>query len=259
MAKIRGIKPEYWTDEDIVELSIPARLLFIGMWNFACDNGHLDDKPKQIKMRVLPADDVNVEELLEELVTNGRIIREKGTITILKFAQHQKPHSRWWTTCDRPDCVKPTGSTTVDDGSARTPDNGGPTVVTSGQRVTTAVLDGDGDGECEVDGELTRVGKPAAFDEWWDAYPRKVGKGQARKAYTTAAKKTDPATLLSSLLEQIPTLTRKGPEFTPHPATWLNGERWADEADNAVDNAPKSGDSADWMRRRPGNQAGGMW
>lgn len=148
MAKIRGIKPEFWTDEDIVELSIPARLLFIGMWNHACDNGHLDDKPRQIKMRILPGDDVSIESLLEELVEHHRIERRDGTITIPKFAQHQKPHSRWWSTCDLPECVAPT----VVKPSAKGVNNRGATVDHGGPREKTAVLDGDGDGELMVSG-----------------------------------------------------------------------------------------------------------
>ena len=75
MPKIRGVKPDYWTDEDIVDLSIPARLLFIGLWSYACDNGHLQDKPKQIKMRIFPGDDVSAAELLRELADGGRIQR----------------------------------------------------------------------------------------------------------------------------------------------------------------------------------------
>lgn len=78
MPKIRGVKPDYWTDEDIVDLSIPARLLFIGLWSYACDNGHLQDKSKQIKMRVMPGDDVNVAELLRELEKAKRIVRGGG-------------------------------------------------------------------------------------------------------------------------------------------------------------------------------------
>lgn len=50
----------------------PARLLFIGLWNFACDNGHLQDKPKQIKMRIFPGDDVNATELLTPSPGPGR-------------------------------------------------------------------------------------------------------------------------------------------------------------------------------------------
>ena len=169
MPKIRGIKPEYWTDEDIVELSIPARLLFIGLWNFACDNGHLADKPKQIKMRILPGDDVNIEKLLEELVSGNRIQRESGVITILKFAHHQKPHSRWWSTCDTPGCTKPDHSTTVVKGSRTGSHNGGPTVDHEEPRRTTAVVDGDGDGD--GDGELMVNGAP------------RLRTGQAKRAH----------------------------------------------------------------------------
>lgn len=159
MPKIRGIKPDFWTDEDIVELSIAARLLFIGMWNFACDNGHLDDKPKQLKMRILPGDDVSVDKLIAELVDNGRIVRSNGTITILKFAHHQKPHSRWWSTCDLPECVKPDHPTTVAETSPKGANNGGATVGNGMPPRTTAVVDVDVD----VDGELkvTREGKRA--------------------------------------------------------------------------------------------------
>ena len=73
MPKIRGIKPELWTDENFVELSPYARLLWIGLWNHACDNGHVQDKSKQIKMRVLPTDEVNAAELLREIESEGLI------------------------------------------------------------------------------------------------------------------------------------------------------------------------------------------
>lgn len=145
MAKIRGVKPEYWTDDAVVELSIPARLLFIGLWNFACDNGHLEDKPRQIKMRIMPADDVDMGALLDELERHGRIERSGGVVTIPKFAEHQKPHKRWWKTCGQPWCNVPDGATSH-------PDNRGSTVAQplSNGRPTA---DGDGDGEGEGDGE----------------------------------------------------------------------------------------------------------
>ncbi len=38
MARIRSIKTEFWTAEQVMECSPIARLLFIGMWNF-CDDG----------------------------------------------------------------------------------------------------------------------------------------------------------------------------------------------------------------------------
>jgi hypothetical protein len=107
--KIRGFKSDLWTNEDFVELSPYARLLWMGMWNYACDNGHLADKSKQIKMRVLPTDDVNCAELLRELEEYNRIVREDGVITIPNFTKHQKPDRRYFQTCDVPGCDKPVG------------------------------------------------------------------------------------------------------------------------------------------------------
>lgn len=160
MAKIRGVKPEFWTDERVVEVSRDARLLFIGMWNFACDNGHLDDKPKQLKMKIFPGDsDTNIEAWLDELVTAGRIIRDGTTITIPKFAEHQKPHKRWWTTCDLPLCVVP-------DGAAQHGNNRGATVVKPGKTVAQPYeVDCEVDCDGEVDGEKAAApqpGKPSA-------------------------------------------------------------------------------------------------
>lgn len=149
MAKIRGVKPDYWTDDDVVELSIPARLLFIGMWNYSCDNGHLQDKSRQIKMRILPGDDVNVAELIREIEAKGLITREGGWITTPNLTRHQKPHRRWWATCEKPGCTLP-------DGATHAPNNRGATVAQPLATVDqplhngVATADGDGDGDVKV-------------------------------------------------------------------------------------------------------------
>ena len=67
------------------------------------------------------------------------------------------------------------------------------------------------------------------FDQLWEMYPRKVGKGQARKAYVAASKKIDFFDLLPKLEAYVATLNGKDKQYMPHLATWLNGERWADE------------------------------
>ena len=67
MARIRTIKPDFWSDEKIVELTPWARLLFIGLWNFSDDYGRMPFSPKKIKMLVFPGDDVDVSSCLEEL------------------------------------------------------------------------------------------------------------------------------------------------------------------------------------------------
>ena len=80
------------------------------------------------------------------------------------------------------------------------------------------------------------------FDEWWEACPKKVGKGAARTAYAKAVKKSDPATLLSGIRAASMIWSRDKTEkrYIPNPATWLNQERWEDETLKGV--SASSGD-----------------
>ena len=68
------------------------------------------------------------------------------------------------------------------------------------------------------------------FAAFWSAYPRKESKGTARKAWRTARRKADAQTIIKAAERYRDDPARKGSarEFTAHPATWLNGERWAD-------------------------------
>ena len=69
-----------------------------------------------------------------------------------------------------------------------------------------------------------------AFQQFWQTYPRKVGKDAARTALKRALKKTDLETILTGL--HLYNLTRpKETQFVVHPTTWLNQGRWADEPD----------------------------
>jgi hypothetical protein len=65
------------------------------------------------------------------------------------------------------------------------------------------------------------------FEDFWAVYPRKTGKGGARKAFEAACRKSSPVTLREAA--RLFASTLPDPKFTPHPATWLNQERWLDE------------------------------
>lgn len=67
-----------------------------------------------------------------------------------------------------------------------------------------------------------------AFAAFWEAYPRKVDKGHAERAFRAALKKAPLDAIMAGLRRQLPDLARKDAEYIPHAATWLNGERWAD-------------------------------
>jgi hypothetical protein len=165
MPKIRGIKPELWTDENFVELSAFARLLWIGLWNHACDNGHLQDKSKQIKMRILPTDDVNCADLLREIESQNLIERSDGWITIPNLTHHQKPHKRWYVTCDKPDCELPEGASygyPKRDSTVEQPLNNEGSTVNNGGSTADGDVDCEVDGDGDVEGEVTTSAAAAA-------------------------------------------------------------------------------------------------
>lgn len=68
------------------------------------------------------------------------------------------------------------------------------------------------------------------FLDFWNLYPRKVGKQAAKKAYLKACNSVADFVILAGVkrLASDPNLPPK--DFIPHPATWLNEGRWDDEA-----------------------------
>lgn len=79
------------------------------------------------------------------------------------------------------------------------------------------------------------------FDAFWAAYPRRVAKGHARKAFDKAIRRTTLDTILAAITDYI----RFKPERIDfkHPATWLNGECWEDEWRSVPTTRPMTGNS----------------
>lgn len=75
----------------------------------------------------------------------------------------------------------------------------------------------------------------AAFDAFWENYPRKVGKKDARKAWPGACRRLAPDRLAKAAAYWAGLWAQAGTEarFIPHPATWLRGERWNDDPPTA--------------------------
>lgn len=97
MARARNIKPGFFTNDELVELPLSARLLFIGLWTIADREGRMADRPKKIKMEIFPADDVDCDGDLSSLAASGFITRYQSNginvIEIANFCKHQSPHS----------------------------------------------------------------------------------------------------------------------------------------------------------------------
>lgn len=94
MARIRSIHPGLFTDEAFASLSMAARVLLLGIWTEADDHGVFEWKPVTLKMRIMPADNVNIAELLNEcaavdvvkLFSSG-----KSYGVVRNFCRYQRP------------------------------------------------------------------------------------------------------------------------------------------------------------------------
>jgi len=71
---------------------------------------------------------------------------------------------------------------------------------------------------------------PPGFDEFWAAYPRKVAKIEARRAWAKSKERPALEVILVALEAQKASdaWTKDGGQYIPHPATWLNQGRWDD-------------------------------
>lgn len=99
MARMRVIKPEFWSDEKLGQISILARLVFIGLWNLSDDYGVVKGSVIWIKGQLFPYDEVDVDSTkvrraIDELESADRIRQfdHNGEVFyfIPKFLDHQK-------------------------------------------------------------------------------------------------------------------------------------------------------------------------
>lgn len=95
MARIRTVKPEFFTSEDIVGLSPFARLLFIATWCEADREGRLPWKTRTLKLRYFPGDSFDIDACARELVASGLVVLYgDGLAFIPTFAKHQHLNPR---------------------------------------------------------------------------------------------------------------------------------------------------------------------
>lgn len=97
MARIRTIKPEFWQDDDLAEISEPALIVAAGLLNHSDDEGFFKANPMLIKSQIFPLREpsVNVHDILIEL-SNIDYIRlflgsdDKPYGEVVSFMRHQK-------------------------------------------------------------------------------------------------------------------------------------------------------------------------
>ena len=80
-------------------------------------------------------------------------------------------------------------------------------------------------------------------------YPKRVGKGEAFKAWSKGNCETISEAVVKAVREQNGYLNREGGQFTPLPATWLNQRRWEDEPPKQAELHPRTATNLEAARK----------
>jgi hypothetical protein len=89
------------------------------------------------------------------------------------------------------------------------------------------------------------LGWMALFENFWTHFPKKVGKGSARKAYSNALKRASAEDILAGAKRYA--ASKPDPQFTKHPTTWLNADCWLDEGEKVVSFRPAPAAQRTWQ------------
>lgn len=73
------------------------------------------------------------------------------------------------------------------------------------------------------------INQDNTFDRFWNAYPRKVGKTAALKAWLKHNPDIDLVLKALEWQKKSPQWFKNNGLYIPHASTWLNGSRWLDE------------------------------
>lgn len=254
MARIRTIKPEFWTSEQVVECSPNARLMFIGLMNFVDDNGVHPAKPMRIKMQVFPGDGFGASEIsdfISELENAGLIrcyeVDGEAYLQITGFTKHQR--------IDQPSYKFPLPNGKVPENPRRrraessenserkdgecSPNKGRTEEERSppeGNGREGSGMEGNGGEKDSGAGKQRKLTYPDEFEQAWKGYPKRPGnnKRDACKAWEARVKAgADPDDILAGVQRYAAfcRITGKtGTEFVKQGATFFGpSEHYLDD------------------------------
>ncbi|MFW6557570.1 hypothetical protein [Acinetobacter baumannii] len=237
MARARNIKPSFFTNDDLGEINPLARLLFIGMWTIADYKGCFEYKPKRLKVQILPYDNCDIEQLVNDLEKSGFIsiysVRGRKYIKAINFTKHQNPHKN-----------EREGGSEIPDIDEADIEEEEKSLKNNEWANIENNLEQDGTDRADslnlIPDSLNlipstpepKIGKTVdeMFTEFWEIYPNKKSgpKAAKEKFKKINFKKHSFELIMTSLEKHIQSLDwiKEGGKFIPHATTWINQERW---------------------------------
>jgi len=247
MARIRSIKPQFWTSEQVAECSPNARLLFIGLWSFSDDGGVHPANSARVKMEVFPSDSFSrddISALINELITvdllSYYLVDGRGYWRVSGW-NHQK--------IDQPTYYYPGPDGIIPKG----PERRRPTPESSPNKKTLSKCSPqEKEKEKEKDtkktcpksdkGTKVRADQESGFNEFWEVVAAKVKRKKALESWIKhkCAEKADQ--IIDTYVDQLTNrLQYQDATKIPMPSTWLNNHQWDDEGYAEINYQPPGG------------------
>jgi hypothetical protein len=269
LARIRSVKPEFWEDQELAEqVSRDARLLYIGLWNLADEHGRLRGDPRFVHGRVYPYEpDLTVDDvanMLDELVRAGKVIQYRASaagiyIYLPNLGKHQRlERDKVASKLPDPDAegveLLPPRAPTTQCRAQTSAEKSAPSAEKSALLYGTGSMEHGDAHRVEPARDSTdesalipappptpsTAPKLRAWSEaavladpnwiaFWEAYPLKRDRRKAINAWLNALKRKVSPDLLASAAAAYRDNPSRKLDYTLHPTTWLNGNRWEDE------------------------------
>jgi hypothetical protein len=220
--RARNIKPDFFTDEKLIKLTFSERLFFIGLWCLADSEGFFEIKPHEMKLKIFPEQKVDLIKMLKSL-EKAKVVKLYSQHGFLpNFIKHQRPHPK-----EKKSIVNKEIREHLEKLNGE-PCNypADPSDIMNVECGMLNVERGKMNVECGMLND--------AFVKFWDAYPKKIGKPNALIKFKTKYKASKQNGLfIKKILLAIELHKKseqwKNPKYIPHPATWLNQERYNDD------------------------------
>lgn len=212
----RGAAVTPFTDPALGRVSRDTRLFYLGLRQLADTDGHVLADPAYLKAQIFPYD-----------AHLGGYTNEEAILAMITALEDARKLVRI------PDYLRLTDIEPVSDALFDPPSFD---LVPAKHRTVSV--------------RMVKASEDPWFVKFWDVYPRRTGRGAARKAFAKAvANGTSPAVIVECAAAYADRcrLIQKEIQFIPHPSVWLNQERWDDDPEQApqvrskVDDAMRAG------------------
>ena len=246
MARIRSIKPEFFTSETITALPLSARLTFIGLWTYVDDNGVGLDNELLITAAIWPLERDNLETLARTREDIASLSRA-GLVPLPGFAKGLRSRHLVGRAPEVDHPRKPRypmpGEVSAED--ALTSGNGfvDQFLATDSRESREDVGPEQGSGSRDQGSPHTppaggRGGRhnydydtDPVFGHFWAVFPKKKGKPTAFAAWQKALTRGADPNVIIKAAERYRDDPSRNPDKTKYPQGWLNEERYNDEDD----------------------------